>query len=175
MLAIIQNLFGSAIAGVVGIVLILIAFFLQGSIRKRGQGGIIARIISAIGALGSVYFIYLNVTRLIAAPGKQTSAAAILTVHVPVTLLSVGLLALFVILFLKKSVNSEAILKLDLALLVIVILQLALYVFNLVTHWGNLSHGMTEFLYVQIILIVIAAVSVLLSALVYKKNKRVVA
>jgi hypothetical protein len=88
MLAILTSLFGSAIAALVGIVLVLIAFFLQGSIRKRKEGGIIARIISIIGALGSVYFVYLNISRLIEAPGKQTSLAAILTVHIPITLLS---------------------------------------------------------------------------------------
>ncbi|MDR0817614.1 MAG: hypothetical protein LBN35_03145 [Clostridiales Family XIII bacterium] len=175
MLAIITALFGSAIAAFVGIVLVLIAFFLQGSLRKRGQGGIIASVVSVIGALGSLYFVYLNITRLIEAPGKQTSAAAIITVHIPVTILSIGLLALFVILFLRKSVNSGAVVKLDLALLAIVILQFALYAFNLITHWGNYANGMTEFLYIQILLLVIAAVSVLLFALVYKKNKRALA
>jgi hypothetical protein len=175
MLAILTSLFGSAIAALVGIVLVLIAFFLQGSIRKRKEGGIIARIISVIGVLGSVYFVYLNVSRLIEAPGKQTSLAAILTVHIPITLLSIGLLVLFVILFLKKSVNSGGVVKLDLALLAIVILQFALYAFNLISHWGNYAHGMSEFLYVQIILVVIAAISVLLFALVYRKNKRALA
>jgi hypothetical protein len=65
--------------------------------------------------------------------------------------------------------------KLDIALLLVVALQFALYAFNLISHWANYAHGMTEFLYVQIILVVIAAVSVLLFALVYRKNKRALA
>jgi hypothetical protein len=174
MLAILTALFGSAIAALVGIALVLVAFFLQGSLRKRGQGGLIARIISVIGALGSLYFIYLNVTRLIEAPAKGTSAAAVITVHIPITLLSLALLLLFVVLIVKRSVKSKLVGILDLMLLIIVALQFALYTFNLISHWGNYAHGMSEFLYVQIILVVIAAVSVLLFALVYRKNKKAV-
>jgi hypothetical protein len=158
--------------GIAAIILVVLSAILQGRLRKRPQALVSARVLSAIGAVLSAYYIYVAVTKLAEALAGTSGVAVIITSHIPQVILSALLLVHFVVLLVKVSIKGKAIKGLNTALLIVVVVQLIFYVFNLATHWPNLSHGLLAFLYVQILLTAIAAVSVVLFALVNARNRR---
>jgi hypothetical protein len=162
-----------------GLGLTLLAFVLQALLRARlrKNSAVLAgpglRLFSALGAVGAVYVFITTILNLI----KYTSgASSIVTVSAPLLLFSAALAAHFAALCAgpvkadtRRYAGRLAVFGLSAALASA--LQFALLALNLALRWNNFTRGMAEYLYIQILLLAIAAINTGLFFVVFFKLK----
>ncbi|MDR1127747.1 MAG: hypothetical protein LBL20_00410 [Treponema sp.] len=157
------------------LVLALLAFVLQAilraGLRKNGAApaGPGLPVFSAIGAAGALYVFAATVLNLIK---YRSGISSIVTVSAPLLLFSAALTVNFIVLFAgaaKPDMRRLAVSGFWAALAAA--LQFALLVFNLVLRWNNFTRGMAEYLYIQILLLVVAAISTALFFITFFKLK----
>ncbi|MDR2245358.1 MAG: hypothetical protein LBE17_01585 [Treponema sp.] len=162
-----------------GLVLVLLAFVLEVVLRVRlrknnpvpaGPG---LRSFSVLGAAGALYVFIntaLNLTKY------RSGISSIVTVSAPLLLFSVSLAANFVVLWVdavKADIRRLTVSGLCAALASA--LQFTLLAFNLALRWNNFTHGMAEYLYIQILLLTLAAVNAGLFFIIFFKLKKAAA
>jgi hypothetical protein len=157
---------GSALTAV----LALIAFVLQLLIRKNKLPALWVRIISGLGAAGALYVIAATIGNVIK---YASSVSSILTVFLPLSVYALAMAVHFMLVFsAAKTPKLRRIALSTLAAAGIVSIQLALGLFNLIRNWNNFTHGMIEFLYIQLVYLALVAISVTLFWINFFKTKK---
>ncbi|GHT80093.1 hypothetical protein FACS1894130_10660 [Spirochaetia bacterium] len=158
------------VAGVaIGLALALAAFILQLLIRKVKLPVIVTRIIAAAGLVFSLYTVITTVVNLLKFHSRLIS---VITVSAPLILYALGAAILFCVIFLNPHKPKPAVVTVNLAVTLFACLQFCLHIFNLVRNWKNFSVGMTEWRTIQILVVVIAAVTLLLFVFSYRGVRR---
>jgi hypothetical protein len=171
----IARISGSAIAAV----LALIAFVLQLLFRKsKPLPASLVRVISGLGAAGALYVFAATVGNVL----KYTpGVSSLLTVFLPLLAYALALAVHFIIVFVTANWRTKgddarkprSIAFSTLAASIIVSIQLALALFNLIRNWNNFTHGMIEFLYIQLVYLILIIISVVLFWINFAKSNRV--
>jgi hypothetical protein len=160
-----MGIFIARVSGeLVALVLALLSFFLQLLMRRKHQPQTAVRVVSGIGAAGGVFIIGNTISGLLTYGSRLSS---IITVTVPLFLFAIAVAAHFVILAVRGAKPPA----LNIVPALASTLQLAFFLFNTVRNWNNWTHGMREFFYLQIVLVVLSAVVALLFWLSYRKEK----
>jgi hypothetical protein len=154
-----------------GFLLALLSFFIQvavrGAARKKRSPPLVLRLVAVLGVAGGGYIIVSTIVNL----AKYGSGlASILTVQAPLLLYALALAVHFVFLALRPAAQSLVANRTNLAVLCVALLQLALFLFNLARNWNNLTHGMMEFLYIQLLLLVLTALTALFFWISFRKS-----
>jgi hypothetical protein len=143
----------------IGVVFALVAFILQLLIRKKNLPVRAVRIISAIGALGGIYLFVSTLGNVLK---YDIGLSSIITVFSPLLVYALVLTLHFIIIFTSAGhPKAWRVFSSTLTVSMVVSIQLGFALFNLIRNWNNLSRGMLEFLYLQLvglILILITAV-----------------
>jgi hypothetical protein len=161
----IARISGSAVA----VVLALIAFVLQLLVRKGRLPVPGVRIIAGLGAAGALYVLGATIGNVL----KYTiGVSSLLTVFLPLAAYSLALAVHFALVFSTAGTKSWLVTDSTLAAAAIVSLQEALGLFNLLRNWNNFTHGMIEFLYIQLAYLVVVAVSVALWWITFATTKK---
>jgi hypothetical protein len=156
--------------GALGVIFALLAFILQWLIRRFKLSVPLTQIISAIGAIGGIYIIVTTVRNLLR---YAAGISSIVTVWTPFLAFALGLTVHFILIFLSApDPKSRRILGSNLAVAALVSLQLAFALFNLIRNWNNLTRGMKEFLYIQLLALVFIIISALLFWISFGKTMR---
>jgi hypothetical protein len=162
-----------------GLVLALFAFVLEAVFRARlrknkavpvGPG---LRLLSMFGAAGALYVFISTALNLVK---YRSGLSSIVTVSLPLLLFSVSLAANFFVLCVdtaKEGLRRLAVSGLCAALASA--LQFTLLAFNLALRWNNFTHGMAEYLYIQILLLALAAINSGLFFIIFFRLKKAVA
>jgi hypothetical protein len=159
-----------------GLVLALLAFVLQAvlraGLRKRGavKTGPALLLFSVLGAAGAFYILAATVLNLIK---YRSGVSSIVTVSAPLLVFSAALGANFIALCVcadKPGARPLAVSGLWAALASA--LQFALLVLNLALRWNNFTRGMAEYLYIQILLLAVTAISTGLFFIGFFKMKK---
>jgi hypothetical protein len=159
-----MGIFIARVSGeLVALVLALVSFFLQLLVRRKHLPQTAIRIVAGIGAAGGVFIICNTVLGLLTYGARLSS---IITVTAPLFLFAVAVAAHFVILAARAKPPA-----LNIAPAIAATLQLAFFLFNTIRNWNNWTHGMREFFYLQILLVVLSAVVALLFWLSYRKER----
>jgi hypothetical protein len=162
-----------------GLVLVVLAFVLQAVLRARLRKNSVVpsgpglKLFSALGAAGAFYIFISTALNLIK---YRSGVSSIVTVSAPLLLFSVALAANFVVLCVnqaKGDIRRLAVSGLCAALASA--LQFALLAFNLALRWNNFTHGMAEYLYIQILLLALAAINTGLFFIIFFKLKKTAA
>jgi hypothetical protein len=154
--------------GAIGLVLALFAFIVQVLIRRKKLPALLVRIISGIGAVGGIYLFAATVQNIL----KYTiGLSSLLTVFAPLLVYGVVLTVHFIVLFTGKP-KSRLTASSTLTVSAVVSVQLGLALFNLIRNWNNLSHGMKEFLYIQLIGLFTIILTALLFWLSFFRTKK---
>ncbi|MDR1128157.1 MAG: hypothetical protein LBL20_02505 [Treponema sp.] len=159
-----------------GLVLALLAFVLQTVLRARlrkndaAQIGPGLTVLSVLGAAGAVYIFVITVLNLLK---YRSGLGSIATVSAPLLLFSAALAANFAImLFAGPSKPDTGRLALSsFAAALAGALQFALLILNLGLRWNNFTRGMAEYLYIQVLLLAIAAINTGLFFITFFKLK----
>jgi hypothetical protein len=158
-----------------GLVLALLAFVLQtvlrARLRKKGAvpAGPALAVFSALGAGGAVYILVTTALNLLK---YRSGLSSIATVSAPLLLFSAALAANFIVLFAgaaKPDTGRLAVSGFVAALASA--LQFALLILNLGLRWNNFTRGMAEYLYIQVLLLAIAAINTGLFFIAFFKMK----
>ncbi|MDR2433839.1 MAG: hypothetical protein LBD47_04660 [Treponema sp.] len=146
-----------------GLVLALLAFVLQALLRARlwknnpvpaGPG---LRLFSVFGVVGALYVFISTTLNLVK---YRSGLSSIVTVSLPLLLFSASLAANFVVLCVDAAKGDIRRLTVSgLCAALASVLQFMLLAFNLVLRWNNFTHGMAEYLYIQILLLALAAIN----------------
>jgi hypothetical protein len=156
--------------GALGIVLALAAFILQLLIRRVKFPALAVRIIATASTITAVYTAVITIQNLLKFPPRISS---LITVSLPLLLYILGLAALFVLLFIRpQESRSIKTAHANGAVAIIAAVQFAFLLFNLIRNWNNFTRGMLEFLYIQILLLVITGITVLLFWLSYRASRK---
>lgn len=133
----------------IGLVFALVAFILQLLIRKKNLPPLALRIISVLGAAGGLYLFVSTLQNVL----KYTiGLSSILTVFAPLLVYAIVLTLHFIIVFTSASrPKAWRVFSSTLTVSVVVSIQLGFALFNLIRNWNNLSRGMMEFLYLQLV------------------------
>jgi hypothetical protein len=161
-----MGIFIARVSGeLVALVLALVSFFLQVVLRKKpdlsGTGRTVFQIVAGLGAAGGLFIVCNTILGLVTYGSRLSS---IITVTSPLLLFAVAVTAHFVTLAVKRRA------KLNIVPAIAATLQLAFFLFNTIRNWDNWTHGMREFFYIQILLVVLSAVVALLFWLSYRKE-----
>jgi hypothetical protein len=158
-----------------GLVLALLAFVLQTVLRARLRKNDAARIgpgltvFSVLGAAGAVYVFVITVLNLLK---YRSGLSSIATVSAPLLLFSAALAANFTMLFVGAAKPDTGRLALSgFASALTGALQFALLILNLGLRWNNFTRGMPEYLYIQVLLLAIAAINTGLFFITFFKLK----
>jgi hypothetical protein len=157
-----MNFFLSRAGGaLLGLLIALFAFITLLVIRKRaakqkGAPIVFVRAVLPVIAALSVFLIVYTLGNILK---FNTGAAGLITVSFPLLVYALGVLAFAVLLFVRPERKINPALPFTAA---IAILQFALFVFNLLRNWKNFTGGSHLFLYVQILLLTVSALSALL-------------
>jgi hypothetical protein len=155
--------------GALCLVFTLLAFVLQRLIGKSKLSALTVRIISAIGIAGGLYIITAAVRNLLRYPAGISS---VITVWAPLLLFALGLALHFaLVLWDAPSPNSGRMPVFNLTAALPASLQLAFALFNLIRNWNNLTRGMKEFLYIQLLALAFIAVNTILFWISYRKAR----
>ena len=159
-----------------GLVLVLLAFVLEAVLRARlrknnavpaGPG---LRLFSALGAAGTLYIFISTALNLVK---YRSGISSIVTVSAPLLLFSVSLAANFVVLWVDAvKADIRRITVSGLCAAIASALQFALLAFNLALRWNNFTRGMAEYLYIQILLLTLAAINAGLFFIIFFKLKK---
>jgi hypothetical protein len=165
----IARISGSALAAV----LALIAFILQLLIRKDKLPALWVRVISGLGAVGALYVLIATIGNVL----KYTiGVSSLLTVFVPLLVHALVLAVYFALVFStakwREASKPYRIARPTLAVAVVVSIQLALGLFNLIRNWNNFTHGMIEFLYIQLVYLILIVISVTLFWINFAQTKK---
>jgi hypothetical protein len=167
----IARISGSALAAV----LALIAFVLQLLVRKdKLQGSLLPtlwiRIISGVGAAGALYIFAATIGNMLKYP---IGTSSLITVFAPLLAYTLALTVHFALVFLAaKTPKPGRVTRTTLVAAVIVSIQLALGLSNLIRNWNNFTHGMVEFLYIQLVYLVVVVISATLFWISFFKSKK---
>jgi hypothetical protein len=160
--------------GALGVIFALLAFILQWLIRRSKLPALGVRIISAAGAIGGIYIIAATVRNLLR---YAAGVSSIITVSAPFLAFALALTVHFILILLNAPDLSapdpkpRRILSSNLTVALLVSLQLAFALFNLIRNWNNLTHGMKEFLYLQLLALVFIIITALLFWISFGKTK----
>jgi hypothetical protein len=162
-----------------GLVLTVLAFVLQAVLRARPRKNAAAvaapalSLFSALGAAGALYVLLATTLNLIK---YRSGASSIVTVSAPLLLFSAALAANFVVLFIAAAkADARRLVVSGLAAALASALQFALLALNLALRWNNFTHGMSEYLYIQILLLAIAAIDTGIFFIIFVKRKKAAA
>jgi hypothetical protein len=162
----IARISGSAVA----VVLALIAVVLQLLVRKGRLPVLGVRIISGIGTLGALYVLGATIGNVLR---YTIGVSSLLTVFLPLVAYSLALAVHFALVFATANTAKHWLVTDSiLAAAAIVSLQLLLGLFNLLRNWNNFTHGMIQFLYIQVVYLVVVVVSVALLWVTFAKAKK---
>jgi hypothetical protein len=158
-----------------GLVLALLTFVMEAILRARRRKNATAPagpglpVFSTLGAAGALYVFVSTVLNLVK---YRSGVSSIATVSAPLLLFSAALTANFIVLFVsavKPDTRRLAVSGFWAALASA--LQFALLAFNLALRWNNFTRGMAEYLYIQILLLAIAAINTGLFVGIFLKLK----
>jgi hypothetical protein len=128
-----------------------------------------------LGAVGALYVFAATVGNVL----KYTpGVSSLITVFLPLLAYALALAVHFVIVFSTANWRKgndahkpQGIAFSTLAVSIVVSIQLALALFNLIRNWNNFTHGMIEFLYVQLVYLILIIISVVLFWINFAKSK----
>ncbi|MDR3283878.1 MAG: hypothetical protein LBS97_01720 [Treponema sp.] len=156
---------GSSLAAV----LALIAFVLQLLIRKKKLPVLWIRIISGLGAAGALYVLGATIGNVLKYP---IGVSSLITIFAPLSAYTLALAVHFALIFLAaKTPKTSRVTYTTLAAAVVVSIQLALGLFNLIRNWNNFTRGNSQFLSIQLVYLVVVVISVALFWINFIKTK----
>ena len=161
------------------LILALLTFVLQAVLRARlrkngaAPAGPGLPVFSTLGAAGARYIFVSTELNLIK---YRSGVSSIATVSAPLLLFSAALTANFIVLFVSAvKPDTRRLTVSGLCAALASALQFTLLAFNLALRWNNFTHGMAEYLYIQILLLALAAINAGLFFIIFFKLKKAAA